>query len=1031
MSTGPTEQDLNNANNLVGLMQQMNDLSDGLRNNFSDTFSATSQLVTAVSELGDRLNTVNNSISDSASSALNLTENLSSAADQVERQSRALDGMSEILSQANKSQESWLGKQAKIFASQRDLFSSIGAVGKSVFGSIGSFMNTLLQNPFFKAIGYVLNTFIKIVEMGKKAIQIAGFMATGALQAVKKITELMIGIPLKISESVSEMGGILRKETEEVFDQMVENIKEKLNITSGLGRAFKDSVEEGKANLGEFYDLNNRMVRQFGMGSEGFAKLMSQSQDLIMQLGVNLNFFGKALGKNRDTRANFVMLAKSLNLTANDVENLGIVARSTGQGIITLGIDIFNSIDRSAKKFGLDGKTISNTVFNLRGDFIEFGHMTTEAIADTVAELTQMGVQAEDIVAVFKKFDTFESAAQSAAMLSQTFGMNVDALRLIQAESPTEIFNELTTAMYNTGRSFADLNRHERALMAQHTGLSGKTLEMVMNYTEAGYSYEEAMKKAEEQDPVNKQTAALDKMTAAITKLNKVLSFKSPFAAFADGLKKTLLQNTGLRESMEALNKSYQDFYTVGLKIDPEILKQATKPFEKIVNKIKGILGSPELKNFMTNLVGNLSKFLGRVMEGKFTNEAGDITRKAFRNIFSFDNISKGGGLLTGLMEVGGGIIGNIVKGMFVVVEEISKVLIKGIDKLTKMDTSEIAGPEWFAKILNRFFGLSADDEKNIIAPALRSLGNLLAKIPDALGPIIIPVKNFFESIATFFVNKIVDSLVPALNRAAAEIPVLNWFTSDESLMETVKKKGFSSKEKEIIDLTLKGKTFKDEYDASLPGGGMITEGTDALKEFDLSDQQQNMIAAKLLYKIDQLQKSNPQNRNLEKIINEIKTKESNSGGRYDAWESDSNFAKLLKLYSQSEKSIQAQDMFIQTDTNDELFAAKPGGLFDSIFGVFGNSTSPLSPIVDFINTSFGSNQEETANNTKDLVREIKALRQEINNRPVVVQGNINMDGQKVADLTMKNLSSVKNVGNRVNETAFTNGALGETTQFT
>ena len=375
MSTGPTDQDLNNANNLVGLMQQMNDLSDGLKNNFSDTFSATSQLVTAVSELGDKLNAVNNSISDSASSALSLTENLSSAADQVERKTKALEGMSNALSEANKKQESWLKKQANSILNQKSLFGTISAMATATTKKVGSFISKFLPGGMLlKGLKYIGNSFVEIFGLAKRVLQVVGFLAQGAFNSIKKLGELMIGIPLKISESVSEMGGVLRKETEEVFDQMVENIKEKLNINSGLGRAFKDSVEEGKANLGEFYDLNNRMVRQFGMGSDGFTKLMNQSQDLIMQLGVNLNFFGETIGKVPVARMNFVKIAKALNLSAQDVENLGIIARSTGQGIFSLGRAMYDTIGIAAKKFNLDSKSIQGTVFNLRGDFIDFGH---------------------------------------------------------------------------------------------------------------------------------------------------------------------------------------------------------------------------------------------------------------------------------------------------------------------------------------------------------------------------------------------------------------------------------------------------------------------------------------------------------------------------------------------------------------------------------------------------------------------------------------------------------------------------------
>ncbi len=90
------------------------------------------------------------------------------------------------------------------------------------------------------------------------------------------------------------------------------------------------------------------------------------------------------------------------------------------------------------------------------------------------------------------------------------------------------------------------------------------------------------------------------------------------------------------------------------------------------------------------------------------------------------------------------------------------------------------------------------------------------------------------------------------------------------------------------------------------------------------------------------------------------------------------------------------------------------------------NIAKPVSPTSKLESIKKG----ETINSNENLVKEIKALRQEINNRPIEVKANIAMDGQKVADLTLKNLTSPRNVSNRVNEGAITNGAVGEVTQY-
>ena len=61
--------------------------------------------------------------------------------------------------------------------------------------------------------------------------------------------------------------------------------------------------------------------------------------------------------------------------------------------------------------------------------------------------MTQMGVKMQDAAAIFGKFSTFEDAANASAMLSQTFGMNVDAMKLIEAQIPGEIIDMFRHAM--------------------------------------------------------------------------------------------------------------------------------------------------------------------------------------------------------------------------------------------------------------------------------------------------------------------------------------------------------------------------------------------------------------------------------------------------------------------------------------------------------------------------------------------------------------------------------------------------------
>ena len=99
--------------------------------------------------------------------------------------------------------------------------------------------------------------------------------------------------------------------------------------------------------------------------------------------------------------------------------------------------------------------------------------------------------------------------------------MNIDALKLIKAEDPMEIVEMFRQSMMMTGRSFDDLNRHEKSLMASHTGMSAEALKTIMNYRNVGKSYEEIKKQMNDQKPEERQIRAMKDMNSSISEVKK------------------------------------------------------------------------------------------------------------------------------------------------------------------------------------------------------------------------------------------------------------------------------------------------------------------------------------------------------------------------------------------------------------------------------------------------------------------------------------------------------------------------------
>ena len=271
---------------------------------------------------------------------------------------------------------------------------------------------------------------------------------------------------------------------------------------------------------------------------------------------------------------------------------------------------------------------MSKNFFELRRDITNFGHLTNDELTKTTAKLTQMGLSMEEAKAVFGKIDTFESAAQTSAMLSQTFGMNLDALQLLRAEKPEEIIEQFREAMLSTGRSFDQLNRHEKALMAQHTGLSAESLKLTMNYRNLGLSHEEIQKKLKENDPTQKQIKNLELMNDSLKKINKTMQGDNFFTSFADGVVNVITRSSGLTRHLTKISEKMEDFFIGGLTISKKSTDALTKAFQPVTDVITDLIGdektgkqglfdSDKMKSTFETFSTDMGNFLGRVFSGE------------------------------------------------------------------------------------------------------------------------------------------------------------------------------------------------------------------------------------------------------------------------------------------------------------------------------------------------------------------------------------------------------------------------------
>jgi hypothetical protein len=463
-----------------------------------------------------------------------------------------------------------------------------------------------LTSGFFSGIKSILSGGLGILKMA-----FSGFSTL--MGAGMKFVKFSLSIPFTIAQKAAELGNKLRSDVVTVIQQAGEDLKEKFDMTSNIGEGIMSLTERGKSMLLAFQSPTHKLVKLFGMGAAGIAKMISEFGQHLESMGHFSELFGRSLGNNQTKLENFLVLVKGLGLSSEDLayfaQDAGINLKHINTSLNEFGV----TLKSVSKEYGIDRKRLSKNFMILRRDITDFGHLSNEEILKTTASLTHMRIKLEDAVAVFKKFSTFEDAANSVAILSQTFGMNLDAFDMIQAKNPKEIIDMFRNSMRDTGRSFQDLNRFEKDLMAQHTGMSAESLKALMHYREIGYTHEQAVKKMESEKPHAKQMKALKGLNSAIKEIQKIMQYTSPFEAFAEGLAANATLSGDLKNAMISLSKGYEGIYEYARKLEPDKWEGLIRPIRMIIDIMKNIFQSEAFKDGLTQGLEAVAGFVAKM----------------------------------------------------------------------------------------------------------------------------------------------------------------------------------------------------------------------------------------------------------------------------------------------------------------------------------------------------------------------------------------------------------------------------------
>ncbi|HIK67758.1 MAG TPA: hypothetical protein EYF95_07295, partial [Flavobacteriales bacterium] len=408
---------------------------------------------------------------DGATNSNNLADALSraqqAASSSSDSSTNLADALRSATTEAGKLKETQKGFWTKFKEGVEDadsLSDILGEVDKITFGDMVSGLGAAAKQ------GNILAAALAGISLGDLSATFSntfkqiGSVISGAFGAVQNIGMGVFGALSGAMGLLAEAGHQAGGGGLEIANAW-EDVKKTI---STVGPEF-EAVKTAVSNLGM---EGASLGAMFGSGPGGMASAIAYAGEVAGELGNTLTKITEDFGKNIDS---YVIANKALGLSGAAMSNMQLMATHSGQELSDMLDTTARATVHLSQTFGVNAKAIGSNLDEMASDYSTFGGMSAESMASTAAYAAKLGIAMKDLQGITAKTDDFEGAAQAASELAGTFGMTIDTMDLMSAD-PAEKAEMIRESFAETGQSFEDMSRQEKARMADLTGMSEEAL---------------------------------------------------------------------------------------------------------------------------------------------------------------------------------------------------------------------------------------------------------------------------------------------------------------------------------------------------------------------------------------------------------------------------------------------------------------------------------------------------------------------------------------------------------------------------
>jgi hypothetical protein len=521
---------------------------------------------------------------------------------------------------------------------------------------------------------------------------------TGIVGSLGKVGATILATPFKLMSGLvgmAQSGGggpsPIRQELEAMRGTFGD-------IASNEGKAVASSLGQIQSQMGDMAGTGLKMSQVYGHGPEGVAAAMKEVHELAQAIGPGLSGMTEMFQKSA---VELSMYRKGLGMTADQQANMLKQASMAGKDPVAEMNKFASMAIQMGDQFGVNAKVVGKSMAEMSADVANFGQLSAKELGKAAIFADKLGIKAKELQGVISKFDNFEDAAKGAGEMAQAFGMNVDAMELMNAQNPAERLSMLQKSFKDTGKSVEDMSRQELKMLASQSGLSEEAAKLAFSQKGMSLSYDDISKGGDKAEKKQlSQAEAMDKLAGSIQKMTKGGGgggFKGFMDAFLSGFGDGIKKSKEFRLLMKNIRKSLKVVFQAGKQVGIMFVKMFPG-VKQFLGGLAGIFDPKKFKALMGDTMKVFKTFFGDLSKDpkKATEKFIDNIKKTFGRFFG-----KQGGAAKDVAE-GGSKIMKALKGIFL---GLMSVALKGMTTLVNKITEGIKNPKPIKSGLGQMFG--------------------------------------------------------------------------------------------------------------------------------------------------------------------------------------------------------------------------------------------------------------------------------------------------------------------------------------